>query len=228
MPKKKYHTVATVKEPETPKEKPFSKKAVKSMITVPADPKVLDKVAGVLGIPQKAPAAPLMDKLQEFAKKGELERKVVDNLLAEAKKKKKIEPPDHNGKTIAQIAAEMELKKAPVAPPAPPSAAPAAKPGISIVKGKKKATPAPTTAPAPEPGVTPISKRITPGAKIETWRIARSARVGQPGYFVQGGNYKKGPKGKEFTVGAEEYHKVISTAQDSLKKHMDETLPVAR
>lgn len=58
-----------------------------------------------------------------------------------------------------------------------------------------------TTAPV-EPGV---SRRVTPGAKIVEWRIARSVRVGQPGFFLQGGFYENKDGTGKFTVGAEEH-----------------------
>ncbi len=64
-------------------------------------------------------------------------------------------------------------------------------------------TPAP--APAPVAAIAEAtSKRITPGAAITEWRVVRSQRTAQPGFFVQGGSFQMQVNGRNhFVCGAE-------------------------
>ena len=52
-----------------------------------------------------------------------------------------------------------------------------------------KAKTAKSVAPAPASPWVEISKRVTPGAAIDEWRIVRSQRAKTPGWFLQGGSY---------------------------------------
>jgi hypothetical protein len=61
-----------------------------------------------------------------------------------------------------------------------------------------------------------VSKRVTPGASIVYWRIARSVRVGQPGFFLQGGHDEKIGTRQRFVVGAEEHYTSYEKAKEML------------
>lgn len=65
-----------------------------------------------------------------------------------------------------------------------------------------------------KPKVTNINKRITEGARIDTWRVARSLRVGMPGYFAQGGHYQATNRGNSFIVGEEKHFSELRAAQE--------------
>lgn len=60
-----------------------------------------------------------------------------------------------------------------------------------------------------------VNKRITPGAHIEEWRIARSVRVGKPGFFLQGGHYEKSNGHARFIVGEEEHFTDLRKAKEA-------------
>jgi hypothetical protein len=102
---------------------------------------------------------------------------------------------------------------------------------IAPKKGKSKTSngavattlaPAATPKPAPKPELVPkapapvenINRRVTEGAEVKEWRTARSLRVKQPGYFAQGGYYKKGPRGNEFVVGEERHFTNLRECQE--------------
>ena len=61
------------------------------------------------------------------------------------------------------------------------------------------------------------NSRITPGTPLKEWRVVKSQRVGRPGYFLQGGVTKPGPKGpKSFFVGQETLYKSLDEANKQL------------
>jgi hypothetical protein len=87
-----------------------------------------------------------------------------------------------------------------------PAAAPApvapTKPGPTLIKGGTGQ-------------IQEVNKRITPGAHIEEWRIARSVRVGKPGFFLQGGHYEKSNGHARFIVGEEEHFTDLRKAKEA-------------
>jgi hypothetical protein len=116
--------------------------------------------------------------------------------------------------TKTAAAAKSTAKKTAAAPVATKTA-----------KGKKAVEPAPAAEPKPEKRKGPMTaeeksaRRITPGTPLNEWRMVKSQRVGVPGYFVQGGETKPGPKGpKSFYVGEERLFASIELAKEALAK----------
>jgi hypothetical protein len=64
--------------------------------------------------------------------------------------------------------------------------------------------------------VDPTNKRITPGTPTKEWRIRKSQRVGQPGFFVQGGEYRKVGSENQFFVGVEHNVATMDAAKAKL------------
>ena len=86
--------------------------------------------------------------------------------------------------------------------PAPANLSPI---GLTPKAKKIKAAPAPVAIAAPvAPVAEATSKRITPGAAIAEWRVVRSQRTAQAGFFLQGGHFEMMPNGRNhFVCGAE-------------------------
>jgi len=61
-----------------------------------------------------------------------------------------------------------------------------------------------------------INKRLTPGAVATEWRVARSLRVGKPGFFLQGGYIEIRNGKKFFRCAEEEYFKSLHDAKTAL------------
>ncbi|MGA7234737.1 MAG: hypothetical protein WBY44_03600 [Bryobacteraceae bacterium] len=88
--------------------------------------------------------------------------------------------------------------KATVTAPVTPEPKPAIL-ATALPKKKIAAAPAPVAAIAEA-----TSKRITPGAAIAEWRVVRSQRTAQAGFFLQGGHFEMMPNGRNhFVCGAE-------------------------
>jgi hypothetical protein len=62
----------------------------------------------------------------------------------------------------------------------------------------------------------PANRRITPGAEIREWRVVPSLRESQPGYFLQGGHFKKTSRGNSFIVGEEVHFVELKKAKEAL------------
>jgi hypothetical protein len=112
-------------------------------------------------------------------------------------------------------AAPVAATKTAVKPVATKKAAPKA--------ADKAVEPAPAAEQKPEKRKGPMTadeksaRRITPGTPLNEWRMVKSQRVGVPGYFVQGGETKPGPKGpKSFFVGAETLYASLDAAKEAL------------
>jgi hypothetical protein len=60
------------------------------------------------------------------------------------------------------------------------------------------------------------SSRVTPGAKVDMWRIRRSQRIGVDGYLLQGGFSEATAKGERFTVGKETLYTDLAAAKTAL------------
>lgn len=90
---------------------------------------------------------------------------------------------------------------------------------VEAVDYKPLQAPAPKAAPKgpqavpDKPKVANINKRITEGAEVKEWRWVRSLRQGYPGFFAQGGHYKRTNRGNEFVVGEEHHFKLLADAQ---------------
>lgn len=91
-------------------------------------------------------------------------------------------------------------------------------------KGKLKLEPAPKMELVASGA--PINKRITPGAHVDEWRIARSLRVGKPGFFLQGGYIEKKNGKKFFRVAEEEYFKSLHDAKKAHVAKLPEAVAV--
>lgn len=104
--------------------------------------------------------------------------------------------------------------------PAPPQPGPDQKPTLVAGKAPKKK----------EPGsdVTQINKRITPGAHVDEWRVARSLRVGKPGFFLQGGYIEVVNGKKFFRVAEEEYFKSLTDAKTAMVAKLPVAVPVGK
>jgi len=76
---------------------------------------------------------------------------------------------------------------------------------------KNDAAPVPVAAPSVE------NKRITPGTEIKEWRVVKSLRAEFNGWFLQGGTFKRGPRGNQFYVGIEERYLDSKAAREALK-----------
>lgn len=97
---------------------------------------------------------------------------------------------------------------------------------IALVTAKPAAPPAASTkveppiAPAPPavklPPAPPVNRRITPGAKVTDWRVVRSLRASNPGYFLQGGHFQKTSRGNSFIVGEEFHFTELKKANEAL------------
>jgi hypothetical protein len=71
------------------------------------------------------------------------------------------------------------------------------------------------------------NRRITAGAEIKEWRIARSLREKQPGYFLQGGHFKRTSRGNSFIVGEEHHFKTHEEAKKALAAKKPAAPPTA-
>ena len=82
-------------------------------------------------------------------------------------------------------------------------------------KGVKAEKPAPAAA-APANG----NKRVTEGAKIDSWRVVKSQRVGKSGWLLQGGSFTPDARGRNAFVCGEEIHfKALDDAKAALAAH---------
>jgi hypothetical protein len=82
--------------------------------------------------------------------------------------------------------------------------------------GAKKKLSAPFQSSAAD-AVNQPNKRITPGTPIKEWRVVRSLRAEFKGFFLQGGEFKRGPRGNQFYVGEEWRFPDSKTANEALK-----------
>ena len=106
-------------------------------------------------------------------------------------------------------------------PPTVPQEAEGIEPkGISIIQGGKP------TQTIPAPKTPPVNKRLTPGAHVAEWRIARSLRVGKHGWFLQGGYIEMKAGRKMYRVAEEEFFKTLDKAKEALVKKYPEAIPV--
>ncbi len=107
-----------------------------------------------------------------------------------------------------------------VTPKAKKNAAELATAAAAVIGAKLEAKREGTVAPAPVAAIAEAtSKRVTPGAKIEEWRVVRSQRTAQAGFFLQGGHFKMMPTGRNhFIVGYESFHAEKSEAFAALAK----------
>ena|SRR6516164_483619 len=81
----------------------------------------------------------------------------------------------------------------------------------------KKAAPV-ALPPEPVAATEPPSKRVSPGASIQEWRVVASQRRGQQGWFLQGGSYAKTNGRNAFTCGTELFFESRTDAQAALKE----------
>ncbi len=102
-----------------------------------------------------------------------------------------------------------------VVPKAKKNAAELATAAAAVIGAKLEAKRESTTPIAAEA----TSKRVTPGAAISEWRVVRSQRTAQPGWFLQGGSYQMAPNGRNaFVCGYESYHAEKAEAFAALAK----------
>ena len=73
----------------------------------------------------------------------------------------------------------------------------------------------------------PANRRITPGAEIREWRVVPSLRESQPGYFLQGGHFKRTSRGNSFIVGEEHHFKTHEEAKKALAAKKPAAPPTA-
>ena len=139
---------------------------------------------------------------------------------------KKAAPPK-KGKTAAELAGALKAELTKLAGPEAAAQAvktPVAPPDTAIVE-VHRVKGGPKLVPAAE-GATPINKRITPGAHVDEWRIARSLRVGKPGFFLQGGFIEKQNGKKFFRVAEEEHYISLNKAKEALVAKYPAATPV--
>lgn len=104
-----------------------------------------------------------------------------------------------------------KTKKIPVSKPATVAPVVAKPPVASPIVAT---TPAPPAVKLPPAAAVRENRRITPGAKVTEWRVVRSLRAAQPGYFLQGGHFQKTSRGNSFIVGEEVHFKDIKAANE--------------
>jgi hypothetical protein len=91
--------------------------------------------------------------------------------------------------------------------------------GVTVVAASALDPAAYKSAKAPIPVAAPTmdNKRITPGTEVKEWRVVKSLRSEFNGWFLQGGLFRKGPRGNQFFVGIEERYLDPKAAREALK-----------
>ena len=83
-----------------------------------------------------------------------------------------------------------------------------------VAKTKRKAPAAAVVAapPAPTPEAK-VDRRITPGARIDLWRVKTSQRREFPGVWVQGGHYQQDGTRNRFLVAEQQLFSTLAEAK---------------
>ena len=104
--------------------------------------------------------------------------------------------------------------------------APVAKTVAKAISNRKVAPPTPVVPELAENETPHSHRRFTLDASVKEWRVVRSQRKEFDGYFVQGGEYRKGNRGAEFHVAREFRYATLQEAKVACSK-MPSPNPVA-